>query len=100
MDTAALQVRSAAGSGFVANNDGAERILSILKDFSAPAAVDSVYEKVASFLQFKRTDETIDVYLLGFDMRRREPESKMHMAGAFRKHPCRFHERKTPRFPC
>ena len=60
MDTAALQVRSAAGSGFVANNDGVERNLSILKDFSAPGAVDSVYEKVASFLRFKRTDQTLD----------------------------------------
>ena len=62
VETVARQVCLAAGSDSVANNDGAEQILGILKDYFAPDAVDSAFQEVARFLQFKRTDQTMDVY--------------------------------------
>ena len=65
MEAVARQVRLAAGSDFVANNDGAEWKLGILKTYFAPDVVDSVRQEVARFLQLKRTDQTMGDYLVG-----------------------------------
>ena len=61
---------------------GAEEILTILRDHLAPEAADSAYRGVVRFLQFKRAGLTIDVHTVGFDLLRRNAESKMQMGGA------------------
>ena len=86
IDTVARQVCLAAGSDFVVNNDGAERIVTILKDYIAPDAADSVDQEVARFLQSKRPGRTMDVHLAEFDLLRRKAESKMQMSGPRPKH--------------
>ena len=81
----ARQVCLSTGGDFVANTDGANRILSILEDYVAPAAVDSVYQEVARFLQSAQKNEKTDVYLVEFDSLRRKAESKMQMGGGLPK---------------
>ena len=61
---------------------GAEKISDMLRDHFAPEAADSAYREAAWFLQFKRTDQTADVCLVGFDALRRKAESQMQMSGA------------------
>ena len=54
MATAARQVCMAAGSDVLMDADGAEKISAITFDNCVPEAMDSVYQEIARFLQFKR----------------------------------------------
>ena len=60
---AARQVSLAAGGDFVANKDGAGRILSVLRGYFASDAVNSGYQELPRFLQFRRTGQLTDVFL-------------------------------------
>ena len=70
-ETVARQLCLATGSDVVTNNDGADRILTISQDYSAPDAVDSAHQGVARSFQFRRTNQTMDVNLAEFDLFRR-----------------------------
>ena len=48
----------------------------------APDAVNSARHKGVRFSQFRRTVQTIDRFLVRFDLLRREAESKEEMGGA------------------
>ena len=58
------------GEDYIANDGGAHQILRILRERFAPGAIGAIYEEVAKFTDFKRTDQTMDVYLIEFDMLR------------------------------
>ena len=81
METVTHQGCPAAGGDFVVNSDEAERIRSILNDYSAPDAVDSIYRELTRFFQCKRTDQTMDVFLAELDLLRRKAESRMQIGG-------------------
>ena len=81
MGTVAHQVCSAAGSDIVANNDGVDRILAILRAYFAPEAVESGNQEVVRSPQLKRTAQTVDVYLAEFDLLLRQAGSKMRKGG-------------------
>ena len=82
MDTFARQVCIAAGSDIIMSNRAAEKILNISRESFAPAAADSVYQRVFRFSQLKRTDQTTDVLLAEFDFLWCNEVSKMRMGGA------------------
>ena len=67
MDAVAREVCMAAGGAAVMAHDGAEEILEISHAYYAARAADSVYQETAWFLQFKRTTQTMDEYLVHFD---------------------------------
>ena len=81
VETVACPVCLAPGSDIVANDDGADRIHAILRDYLAPEAVESGKLEVVPSLQFKQTDQTMDVYPAEFDWLPRKAESKMHLGG-------------------
>ena len=56
---------------------GGQKILAILRDLLAPEAAARVNREVARFLQFRRTEQTMDVHLIQVDLLRRSAESKI-----------------------
>ena len=66
----------AAGSDVIMDQDGLEKTFVILCDYFAPEAAGSVYQEAVWFPQFKRTDQTMDEYLVQADSLRRTAESK------------------------
>ena len=73
----------AAGSFRIENNDGVTQILRILKDHFAPEAIDAVFKDVGKFEKFKRTDQSLDTYLLEFEVLRHKAEARMEMGSGF-----------------
>ena len=63
--------------------DGATEIMQLLNDYSAPYVADSVYQEVVRSLQFKRTTQTLDDFLVRSDLLRRKAGPAMQMGGAF-----------------
>ena len=72
----------AAGSGHIVDTEGATKILRVPNDYFAPGAVDTINRVIARLLQFKRTAQTLDEYLVRHDLLRRKAESRMHMGGS------------------
>ena len=83
MDVGALQLCMAAGSEAIMGGDGADKILTILREHPAPAAAGSVNREVALFLQFERADQAMDVRQTEFYLLRSKAVSKLLMGGAF-----------------
>ena len=77
MGDAARQVCFATGSDAIMDGDGAGKIVAICRDFFAPEAAGSAHQGVACFLQFARSDRTINTFLVESDLLRRMPESAM-----------------------
>ena len=73
----------AAGRKVLMGMDGSAEILAISRGNFAPEAVILVNKEVARFLQPKRTDGTMDSYVLEFDGRRHRAESEVQVGGDF-----------------
>ena len=59
--------------------DGVEvvEVLQVLKQYFSPDASDHVYQDVWKFLHHKRTDQTMERFLLEFDLLRTKAERKI-----------------------
>ena len=53
-----------------------------LRGYFEPHVFDSVYQRVARFLQLKRTAHSIGDYLARFDLLRRKAEPRMQIGGS------------------
>ena len=71
------------GKDVVGNVDGAEQILSILRNRLAPDKADCVFQDITKFLYFKRTTQDMDTSLLEFDMLRQRAEARFNMGTGF-----------------
>ena len=60
-------------------NGGVARILEILRSYFAPEAADATRQQVARFLNY----QSIDEYVVEYDLLRRRAESKMEMGAGF-----------------
>ena len=70
--SAARQVRTSAGSEILRSSDGSDQILNISRKYFAPGAADAVFQKAASPLLMEGAGQTMDAFLLEFDVRRRQ----------------------------
>ena len=66
MSGVARKVRLPVGRGVIGNLDGAEQISKILRGCIAPGAIDSIFQDMVKFACFKRTDQTMDAYIMEF----------------------------------
>ena len=73
----------AVGKDQIANFDGARQIARILRERSALGAIEAIYQEMAKFMNFKRTDKTMDVYLMGSDVLRETTEARMFVGSGF-----------------
>ena len=53
----------------------------MLHEYPVPGALDSAYQKVVRFSQFKLTEQTMGGCLARFDLLRRKAEARMQMVG-------------------
>ena len=67
MSDVAKKVCSNAGRDVIDNLDGAYQILRISHERFAPNAIDSIFQDMVKFLYFKRTEQTIDAYIMEFE---------------------------------
>ena len=58
-------------------------VLQELKQYFSPDASDHVYQDVWKFLHHKRTDQTMERFLLEFDLLRTKAERKIQMGFRF-----------------
>ena len=58
-------------------------VLQVLKQYFAPDASDHVYQDVWKFLHHKRTDQTMERFLLEFDLLRTKAERKIQKGFQF-----------------
>ena len=65
------------GGGQLGDNDGATRMLEILRNYFAPEAADSICQEVVRCTQYRRAGRPIDEHIVAFDSLRRKAESKM-----------------------
>ena len=79
----AHKVCMAVGKDCIGNNDGAQQISRILRERSAPDDIDAIFQEVAKFTNFERTDRTMDIYLMEFDVLRKEAEVRMATGSGF-----------------
>ena len=57
--------------------------MEISRERFAPDAFGSIFQDMAKFMNFKRTDQDMDTYLMEFDILRRKAEARMIKGGGF-----------------
>ena len=65
------------------NLDGVGQILRILRERFAPDAIDSILQDMIKFLYFKRTEQTMDTYIMEFEISRGKAEPPVLMGSRF-----------------
>ena len=95
MDPVAREVRMAAVSDRIMDQDDAMGSRQLSNDYFAPGAAGSVCQKVARFWQFKRAGQTMDAHVANPDSLRRKAESNMQMRGASPETLCKHLRRRT-----
>ena len=83
MSDVARKVCLTVGKDVVGNMDGVEAILKILRRRSAPDKVDCTFQDISKFMNFKRTTQDMDAYMLEFDMLRRRAEARLALGTGF-----------------
>ena len=83
MSDVARKVCMRVGKDVIGNSDGAEQILKISRECYAPDDIDIIFQDVAKFMYFRRLAQTMDTYLVEFDMLRLKAESRMLMGAGF-----------------
>ena len=73
----ARKVSMGVSKDFIGNNDGVRQVLRILLERQAPDAIDAICQEVAKFMNFERTDQTTDAYLMEFDVSREAADARM-----------------------
>ena len=63
----------------LANNDEAERIANILRNYFARETVASIFQEAARSLRFRRAGRTVGGFAAEYDPPRRTAESEMQM---------------------
>ena len=71
------------GKDHVIYGDGVRRIMEISRDRCAPDAVDAIYQGIVRIMHYKRTDQTMDAFSVGFDVLRHKAEAIMATGGGF-----------------
>ena len=94
----ARQVCLAAGGDHIATDDGAERNVDILRNHSAPRKLDSITQEAARILQFRLTGQTVDGYIVEFDLQQSKAASKMRTGAGFFEAPAPSSVCRTRRF--
>ena len=61
------------------HRDGVTRVLEILRGYFAPEAADAIRQQVMRFMNYRRSDQSIDEHLAGYDLPRTRAEPKMEM---------------------
>ena len=84
MTDIARKVSMAADSDYIDYAEGAQQISRILRERSAPGAIDAIYPNVVKFVNFNRTDQTMNVYSIEFDVLRDKADGKMVMGNGFK----------------
>ena len=83
MRPAPRQVCLAEGSDILDHIDGVSKILIILRNYFAPEAVDAIQQQVMRFMRFRRADQSIEDYIMEFDLLRREAAPRMKIGAGF-----------------
>ena len=83
MDSAARQVCMPPRDEGALKNGGASQTLRFPREHFAPGVDDAVYQQIACFLHFKRTDQWAEAFLVGFGALRHKAESRMQMGAGF-----------------
>ena len=65
------------GKGHTASDGGVHHVIRILRGRSAPDAIAAIYQEVRKLLKFRRTDQTMGVYLGVFDVLRGRAVARM-----------------------
>ena len=71
------------GKDHIGNSVRPQQISRTLRGRFAPDATDAIYQDVAKFMNFKRVDQTVDTYLMEFDVMREKAEARMGMGHGF-----------------
>ena len=82
-DLIAGRVCMNAGGDAFAQGEDEETIFEILRKYFRPDAPGHRYRRVAKFSQKKRAGQTMERYLLGFDVLRRKVEARVILEEAF-----------------
>ena len=72
---AARQVSASTGHDVVMQNDAADQIPQILREHFAPVAPGTIHREAVRLFHFRRTGQTMRVFLVEFNALRREEES-------------------------
>ena len=71
------------GGSYLGNQDGAARILCILRNYVAPEAADAIRRQAMLLSHARRADQRIDAFIVEFDLLGRNAESNMGMGAGF-----------------
>ena len=83
MEPFARQVCLQNGGDSFMEGVAATEVLQVLKQYFLPDASDHVYQDVWKFLHHKRTDQTMERFLLEFDLLRNKAERKIQVGFRF-----------------
>ena len=83
MSDVAGKVRLNAGRREIGNLDGVGQISRISRERFAPDAIDSISQDMEKFLYFTRTEQTMDTYIMEFEMLRGKAESRLLLGPGF-----------------
>ena len=83
MSDVARKVRLNAGRREIGNLDGVGQISRISRERFAPDAIDSISQDMEKFLYFTRTEQTMDTYIMEFEMLRGKAESRLLLGSGF-----------------
>ena len=64
-------------------NDAAREFSRILRERLAPDVTDALHRDVVKFMNCKRVDQTMDTYLMEFDVTREKAETRMATGSGF-----------------
>ena len=83
MSDVARKVCLNAGRREIGNLDGVGQISRISRERFAPGAIDSISQDMEKFLYFTRTEQTMDTYIMEFEMLRGKAESRLLLGSGF-----------------
>ena len=73
----------AAGTDAIGNSGGAEENLKFCRIRFAPDVIDSIFQDMVKFMNFRRSGQDADTHLMEFDVLRQKAESRMITGGRF-----------------
>ena len=83
MSDVARKVCLSVGRNVIGNLDEAEQISRIQRERFAPDAIDSIFQDLVKFMNFKRTKRKMDTYIMEFEMLRAKAASRTLMGSGF-----------------
>ena len=83
MDPVAREVCTASGNGRLVDTEGAAGSSQVLHDYFALEATHSIRQEFVRPQQCKRASQTVDEYLVRFDLPRRKPGARAQAGGLY-----------------